>query len=174
MEIIENLSMTDHLTELPNKRSFELRINTEWVRAYRENTPVSLLVLDLDYLKNLNDNYGRQQGDFALKTVAEIADAAIKRPADFLARWGGEEFIVLLPNTGLDGAFDVAEQIRKRVEEAQIPCSGGQTAKITISIGVNTRKLGQIVSVEEFISGAETALCEAKAAGRNRYSHYNG
>ncbi|MCL2763849.1 MAG: diguanylate cyclase [Treponema sp.] len=170
MRAIEKLSMHDHLTELPNRRSFEERINTEWNRAIRDKSPVSILMIDVDLFKRYNDNYGHQQGDVVLKTIAKCFIEELKRPGDFAARWGGEEFIVLLPCTVMPGALDVAERIRRRIEEVKIPCSDNDklAEKVTVSIGAYTREQNQECTINEFITRADTALYDAKKKGRNR------
>jgi len=165
---IEHLSMIDQLTALPNRRSFEMRINEEWDRATREQTSISLMMADVDHFKKYNDSYGHQQGDVALKAVADLLSKSLKRPADFAARWGGEEFIVLLPNTDSEGAYELAENIRTFAEEMEIPAADGSITKITVSIGVNTRTQGQITTPEKFLSWTDTALYAAKNRGRNR------
>ncbi|MCL2702189.1 MAG: diguanylate cyclase [Defluviitaleaceae bacterium] len=167
LRTIERLSMHDQLTELPNRRSFEIRLKEEWGRSAREHTPLSALVVDIDNFKIYNDTYGHQQGDAALQAVAGIFPRVLKRTSDFAARWGGEEFIVLLYNTCADGAKDVAEQLRKHAEDMEIPGPDGIT-KVTVSIGANTREHGNSCSVNEFISAADMALYEAKNKGRNR------
>ena len=170
LRVIERLSMLDELTDLPNRRSFEARLSSEWARASREKTPISILVIDVDKFKNYNDTYGHMQGDVALQTVSNVFSQMLKRPGDFAARWGGEEFIVLLPNTGLAGALEIAEHIRRATEIMQVPCLEGPVRTITVSIGVNTRTNGQEGTIDEFISGADKALYDAKVKGRNRVS----
>ena len=169
---IEYLIMSDQLTNLPNRRSFEIRVNEEWDRASREHTPISILVVDIDNFKNYNEVYGRQQGNVALQAVAKIFAQTLKRPGDFAARWGGEEFAVLLSNTDSRGAFDVAEKIRKFAENMEIPVSDGSTTKITVSIGVNTREQGHSGTIDEFISRAGMALDNAKNKGRNKVCYF--
>jgi len=169
---IGNLSMTDQLTCIPNRRSLDNRLNLEWNRAIREKTPICILLMDLDKFKNYNDTYGHQQGDVALKTVARTFSQSLKRQNDFVARWGGEEFAVLLPNTTLEGALGVAEDIRANVEATVIPCSDGSITKITVSIGLNTQIPTQDSAVEFFIAGADEALYAAKKSGRNRIVSY--
>jgi diguanylate cyclase (GGDEF)-like protein len=168
---IERLSVFDQLTELLNRRSFENKLKTEWGRSLRENTSVSLLLMDIDRFKEYNDAYGHQQGDAALREVAKILSKINKRPADISARWSGGGFIVLLPNTDLYGAIKVAEQIRGEIEDMEIPGPGGTAAKLTVSIGINARELGRNSTPDEFISDAETLLYEAKDKGRNRVCH---
>jgi len=165
---IEHLSMIDQLTNLPNRRSFEMRINEEWDRALREHMPISSLMIDIDHFKKYNDMYGHQQGDAALVAVAEMFTTSLRRPADFAARWGGEEFIILLPNTESRGAVDVAETVRKHAESLEIPTSDGTITKITISVGVNTHKPGQRGSIDKFVSWTDMALYDAKNQGRNK------
>jgi diguanylate cyclase (GGDEF)-like protein len=166
--------MIDQLTNIPNRRSFDARLSVEWKQAIREQLPISLLMMDLDRFKILNDTYGHQQGDIVLKTIAEVFTRSLRRPADFTARWGGEEFIVLLPNTPLEGAVEVAEHIRTEVENTVIPVSDGTKIKITISIGATSIKPEQKSSMYFFISCADKALYMAKDTGRNKVVGYVG
>ena len=173
MRLILKLSMTDRLTGLPNRRFFEGRLKAEWWRSKRENTPISILMVDVDNFKSYNDTYGHQQGDHALCAVADAFTKALKRSGDFTARWGGEEFIMLLPNTNLTGALEVAEQLRAYIEAVEIPCAcDNSSTGVTISIGVNTKPDDREISIEEFIGGADKALYAAKADGRNRVLSY--
>ena len=165
LRIIENLSMLDQLTDLPNRRYFEERMKSEFGRSLRDKTHLSILLVDLDFFKKYNDTYGHQQGDKALKAVAASFSAALKRTYDFAARWGGEEFVILLPNTDSNGALDIAEQIRKNVEDMVIPAPSGEKTKITASIGVNTKT---DESYNDFFQRADKALYEAKNSGRNK------
>jgi diguanylate cyclase (GGDEF)-like protein len=170
---INHLSMFDQMTNIPNRRSFDGRLRVEWNRAVREHMPISLLMIDVDKFKNYNDTYGHQQGDIVLQTVAKIFSQAAKRSGDIAARWGGEEFVVLLPNTMMPGALDIAERIRADVEAVIIPCTDGSTTKVTVSIGVNTQTPVHGNSIDVFISNADKALYEAKARGRNRVVVHN-
>ncbi|MDR0323943.1 MAG: diguanylate cyclase [Treponema sp.] len=174
LNTIERLSMIDQLTNIPNRRSFDERFNMEWKLAIRDKQPISLLILDLDKFKVINDTYGHQQGDIILKTVANIFPASFRRPGDFTARWGGEEFIVLLPNTPLESAMDVAEKIRSDIENTEILSSDGSAIKVTVSIGVETILPEQDSSMQVFISNADKALYAAKKAGRNKVAHVSG
>ena len=173
LRTIESLSMTDQLTGVPNRRSLDKRLNMEWSRAIRDKTSLSVLIMDLDRFKNYNDTYGHQQGDVALKTAAKIFTRSLKRQSDFIARWGGEEFAFLLPNTASEGAFDVAEYIRANVENTDIPCSDGSITKITVSAGVNSQIPTPDSCIEFFIAGADEALYTAKKTGRNRVVSYS-
>jgi len=171
MRTIENIGLIDPLTKVSNRRGFENRLNLEWCRAQREKTPVSFLIMDIDKFKTYNDTYGHQQGDIALKTFAETASKALLRSVDFAARWGGEEFVVLLPGTGSDGAAEVAERIRERIESKVINTDDGDETRITVSIGVNSVIPEQDAPPDEFIKKADQALYKAKETGRNRVVH---
>lgn len=168
LRIIERLSMTDVLTGLHNRRSFNEKLRLEWSRAIREGIPLSLIILDVDNFKRYNDTYGHQQGDVVLQTVAGVFANSLKRATDFVARWGGEEFIVLLPGTDLEGAISVAEIIRSEVEQTKILLQNGTAAGVTISAGVNELTPSQDSIIDKFISDADTALYAAKNLGRNR------
>ena len=171
---IEHLSLTDQLTGLPNRRCFDARLKIEWGIAQRERWSLSLLIIDIDFFKEYNDTYGHQQGDTALWSVAATLKKTIKRPSDLAARWGGEEFIVLLPNTDAEGAIEVAEQIRKTIENMEIRCINGSVTKVTVSIGVNTWTKDDNFSNDKFISGADRALYASKNGGRNQVMHFKG
>jgi len=159
MRMIERLHAFDTLTELPNKRSFDKQMKMEWVRAAREHTPISMLVIDADRFKTINDKYGHQRGDEVLKELAVTIKSAIKRPADYFARWGGEEFTALLPNTELDGAMALAEEIRAKVEAE---------SSVTVSIGVATVMPSAENSIDSLFSQADKAMYYAKQSGRNQ------
>ncbi|MDR0321923.1 MAG: diguanylate cyclase [Treponema sp.] len=173
LRTIEHISMIDQLTNLPNRRSFDSRLKMEWGQAIREKTSISLLMIDLDKFKIVNDTYGHLHGDVVLQTAAAIFSQAVKRPGDFAARWGGEEFVVLLPNTHSDGAVEIAEKIRLDVESTTIPVHGGSEMKITISIGVTSLIPTNENSIDAFISTADKALYAAKDAGRNKVLFIN-
>ena len=165
---IERLSMMDQLTGLANRRSFDQRLDAEWRRAVREAYPLSIMMIDVDKFKIYNDTYGHQQGDVVLRTVGQILLRTVKRSADFAARWGGEEFAVLLPGTDANGAWVVAEHIRSDVESVMIPCLDGTVTQVTVSIGQNTQIPMIEDAVHDFISKADRALYTAKETGRNR------
>jgi len=164
---IEKLSMSDQLTGLPNRRSFEERSKVEWARAGREKTPISILITDIDKFKDYNDTYGHLQGDVVLQEIAKAFNNVLKRPADFIARWGGEEFIVILPNTDSRGAQDIAEQFRAAAEHTMVLGPENSITNITVSIGINSHNLPS-GKLADFFQGADTALYEAKRLGRNR------
>jgi diguanylate cyclase (GGDEF)-like protein len=170
----ERLIRIDQLTDIPNRRNFDERLPLEWGRAIRTKTPISILILDLDYFKDYNDTYGHLQGDKALQVVAKIFSQELKRSSDLVARWGGEEFVILLANTDFNGAHDVAERIRQKVEDLQIVLTNGSVSKVTVSIGINSLIPTLNNLLEEFIHHADMALYTAKREGRNRVSLYNG
>jgi len=161
-------STMDGLTSIPNRRGFDNRIDMEWLRAIRDNTFISILMMDVDKFKIYNDTYGHQQGDVVLQAVAKTMTQSLERPSDFGARWGGEEFIVLLPNTDSGGALTIAERIRLNISNVVIPCADGTETKVTVSIGVNTQKPQSNSLCDIFISEADKALYKAKKSGRNR------
>ena len=165
---IERLSLTDQLTDLPNRRSFDDRIRLEWKRAMREKKPISVLVIDIDNFKKHNDTYGHLQGDVTLQIIGRIFGEELRRSVDFGARWGGEEFIALLVNTESDGALEVAERIRKRIDVTPIPLVNGQSTQVAVSIGIHTQTPLPENSVDDFIRKADDALYIAKRRGRNR------
>ena len=168
-----NLGARDALTGLSNRRSFDRRLILEWTRAMREKKPLSLLMIDVDTFKEYNDTYGHQQGDVVLQTVAKTMVHKIRRAFDFVARWGGEEFAILLPSTDSEGALYVAEIIRSGIEDVEIPCiSKGTATKVTISIGISTQIPSLEHSIDKLIAQADNALYTAKELGRNRVSQY--
>jgi diguanylate cyclase (GGDEF)-like protein len=168
-KLIESIALLDGLTEIPNRRNYNNRINMEWNRAVREKTPISLLILDIDYFKQFNDNYGHSKGDEALKFVATALSNAISRPADFAARIGGEEFAVLLPNTQAGGAYKKAELIRNAIEELKIDHHySGVSSVLTVSIGGTSCLPEQMHGLQDFIEAADNMLYRAKNEGRNK------
>jgi diguanylate cyclase (GGDEF)-like protein len=160
MHMIEQLGLIDPLTGIPNRRSLDNHTALEWSRAAREGLPLSYLMIDIDHFKRYNDTFGHQQGDITLKAVAQVVKQAARRPADLAARWGGEEFAVLLPQTDACGALKLAEQIR-----AAVQASG---AGVTVSVGVSSVVPTTEHSLEDFFGAADKALYRCKANGRNR------
>jgi len=173
LRTIESLSMMDQLTSMPNRRGFDNRIALEWIRAMREGVPISLLIIDVDKFKVYNDTYGHQQGDIVLRVVAATLMQSLNRASDFAARWGGEEFVALLPNTDADSALLIAERIRLNINNETIPCVNGAETGVTVSIGVNTQTPKRNGLYDTFIAEADKALYIAKEAGRNRVCHFD-
>jgi diguanylate cyclase (GGDEF)-like protein len=170
MRLIERMSMIDPLTGIANRRAFEERLLAEWAHAAREAMPLSLLILDLDHFKAYNDTYGHVQGDMALKTVAGAIVSTLKRATDFAARWGGEEFGVILPLTSSGGAVMLAEELRANVERSRIH---NQNGVLTISVGVASASPLDTPSHEELVARADHALYNAKDSGRNRVCRWD-
>jgi diguanylate cyclase (GGDEF)-like protein len=173
LKALEGISLTDPLTGLPNKRSFEDRLEMEWRRAVREQKPISYLITDIDNFKTFNDTYTQERGDTFLRTVAGVFISWTKRPADHPARLGGEEFGVLLPDTDEKAALTIAEGIRQDVEVLRIPVKDGEkdgekTMPVTISIGACSNVPQRDDPVIDFVTRANGALYESKKAGRNR------
>jgi len=168
MKAIEELGLIDHLTGIPNRRGFDNKMHLEWVRAIRDKASFSLAIADIDLFKVYNDEFGHAQGDVLLQTLAQKITSMLKRPADFVARWGGEEFVIMLPNTTLKGATAHAEEIRKAVHEMQVP----NLPSATISIGVASIVPSMNSSVNEIFNMADKALYQAKNTGRNKVCFY--
>jgi diguanylate cyclase (GGDEF)-like protein len=164
---IERLGMMDALTDLPNRRGFDKQLQSEWGRAKREKTPISIMAIDIDNFKNFNDTYGHAQGDVVLQYVAKAFKNTLKRPADFAARWGGEEFVIILPNTDMEGALVIGEHVRSAIETLEIPYSDGSLS-VTVSIGLNCEVPPRYSYPAEFFGKADKALYTAKEQGRNR------
>ena len=166
---LSRLSSLDGLTGIANRRHFDQIYEMEWRRAIRAGHDLSIVFLDIDFFKYYNDTYGHQEGDDCLKKVAAAAGSVLKRPADLLARYGGEEFVIILPETGVDGAYEVAQQIRSAIEMCNIPHSASQiTDHVTVSIGVAGGKISLADKSQELIALADKALYEAKNGGRNQ------
>ncbi|RMH82103.1 MAG: diguanylate cyclase [Calditrichaeota bacterium] len=166
-EHIRELSYTDGMTGLHNFRFFEMRLKEELARARRENSPLSLLILDVDYFKNYNDALGHPAGDEVLRKVSKILKSSV-RDNDIVARYGGEEFAIILPGAGKLGAVSLAERIRTKVEITEFANQEIQPeGKLTVSIGVATFPEDALTEAE-LIDSADKALYHAKKTGRNR------
>ncbi|MCF3630783.1 sensor domain-containing diguanylate cyclase [Thalassospiraceae bacterium LMO-SO8] len=162
---LERQAYFDPLTKLYNRRSFDERLAEQHEFARRSGAPLSCFMLDLDFFKKVNDTYGHPSGDQVLRAVGQHLNQA-KRRYDIAARYGGEEFCVVLPDTDLGTAADVAERLRRQIEEAEFDMGDGTRISITVSIGVAVLGPGQ--SAEDLVKAADTALYRAKQAGRNR------
>ena len=166
---LEALAAQDQLTGLANRRCFDETLNMECRRAGRQGTPLSLLLIDIDYFKGFNDTYGHVEGDACLQAVSRCLVQYAKRPGDLVARYGGEELAIILPDTDLPGALVVAEVVRERIEALAIRHSASSFGHVTVSVGAAAAKGPHTVGSERrLIEAADGALYRAKAAGRNR------
>ncbi|GAA3934254.1 diguanylate cyclase [Litoribacillus peritrichatus] len=163
---LKHLSQIDGLTKIKNRQSFDQQLFSEWQRSNREVTNISLLMLDVDFFKKVNDTWGHPCGDACLKYIAETCSNVIKRAGDTVARYGGEEFALLLPSTDLDGAAEVAENIRKKIAETPFIWQE-EAISITVSIGVASSKPNKDSNHEHMVQVADKALYAAKHSGRN-------
>ncbi len=173
-EELHLLATLDGLTGVANRRKFDEVISLEWSRMRRERTPISLILCDIDYFKLYNDTYGHQAGDDCLREVAQAIMKRVNRPSDLVARYGGEEFAVVLSNTDASGAYNIAESIRRQVEELSITHhqpSGGRN--LTISCGISTMIPTEKTTFDNLIALADKGLYEAKKQGRNRIVECN-
>lgn len=163
------LSFLDGLTGIANRRRFDEYLSTEWRRAARQGTSLGLILIDLDHFKLYNDRYGHLLGDECLRRVASVLETAVSRPADLVARFGGEEMAMLLPETEASGAAQMAEKIRNDVLQLEVPHQDSPVAPVvTISVGYgwSTPKPGD--SLDKFLGSVDAALYRAKRQGRNR------
>ncbi|MCL2222632.1 MAG: diguanylate cyclase [Oscillospiraceae bacterium] len=170
MREIQNLSATDTLTGIGNRRFFNTLINQEWEGAKRQQAYICFILFDIDNFKIFNDTYGHISGDKALKAVSEVITSSLTRATDKAARWGGEEFAIVLPNTPLDGAWRVAENIREAIEKMEIRLDDGNVVGVTVSGGIRCiipDRAGEY-SLEDMFTDADEAMYKAKRSGKNR------
>jgi diguanylate cyclase (GGDEF)-like protein len=165
---LDKLARTDALTGLSNRRCLGERLETELARSCRQQTPLALIMIDIDFFKRYNDTYGHIAGDACLKLVSSAIDGATRRPGDLAARYGGEEFSVLLPNTDADGGMAVARRICAAVVALQEPHRASDFGIVTISAGVYACVPEQGVAMGDLFTAADAALYAAKTAGRNQ------
>lgn len=167
-EALKLIATHDSLTGLGNRRLFEQALDIEFGRGARQSTPLSLIMLDIDYFKRYNDAYGHVAGDHCLAQVAKAVKSCCQRPTDLAVRYGGEEFAVLLSDTDIHGAMAIAEQIRRRVMAQNIRHSGSPNGFVTVSLGCYAFVPAGRDDKEVFINRADAALYQAKHSGRNR------
>ncbi len=171
---LEELSTVDALTNIANRRKFDRYLAQEWQRLAREKAPLSLIMCDIDYFKLYNDTYGHQAGDRCLQLVAQALSKTIKRPADLVARYGGEEFAVILPNTTIEGAVHLAQQIRLQIGALHIPhINSPLDLYITLSLGVASFVPSHDATANTLIAAADSSLYQAKELGRDRVVKYS-
>lgn len=165
---LDRLSHYDALTNLPNRRLFLDVMEKEWRRAVREKTPISVLMIDIDHFKNYNDTYGHLEGDDLLQQIAICLRTNLRRPGDLAARWGGEEFVVVLPRTDKRGALTVAEAMRTAVEKLKLENQiDSEKMSVSVSIGVASAEPRVEQKFMELIDKADSKLYLAKDEGRN-------
>ena len=167
-ERLSELSFSDALSGIANRRRFDEVLGTEWKRGIRFGHPLSLVMADIDFFKRYNDALGHQAGDRCIVAVAGVLQMIARRAGDFVARYGGEEFVLLLPATGEADAAIVAEAARKEIEALRIPHPEGATSFVTASFGVATFVPDAAADPAWLVSTADAALYRAKSAGRNR------
>jgi len=172
-KLLFHQSQTDFLTNLPNRLFFDRRIAENISTAKRNNDSLSLLMIDIDYFKKCNDKYGHLAGDFVLQKIAETIKNSLRRETDFVARFGGEEFIILLPNTNTISSLVIAEKVRTNIESLVIQYDkSNMTINLTASIGVASLK-GNELNRSDLVKQVDTALYMAKNTGRNNCQIFN-
>jgi len=171
-DMLEALASLDGLTNIHNRRKFDENIAHEWKRAIRNQSPLSLIMMDIDYFKHYNDHYGHASGDECLKKVAAGLKETLQRPNDFLARYGGEEFVAILPDTDLKGAEYIGNKIHGMMDDLNIPHAASEAADhVTMSLGICTVLLGHVnPSPIQLVEAADQLLYQSKVAGRNRFT----
>jgi diguanylate cyclase (GGDEF)-like protein len=166
---LERIACVDSLTGIANRRHALRLLEAEWKRSARDGTPLSLVMVDLDCFHLFNERYGHIGGDRCLRRVTDTMVRSLRRPSDYLGRYGGEEFIAVLPNTDATGAAIVAERMRASVEELAIPHESSTCCSVvTMSVGFATCRATLTTMLDTLVSAADRALLSAKSAGRNR------
>ncbi|MCL1935267.1 MAG: diguanylate cyclase [Defluviitaleaceae bacterium] len=173
METIERLSKTDILTNLPNRAAIEDVLKIAWERSRQNLSPLTILMIDIDNFKSLNDTKGHIYGDRVLKYISGVLNSSLKRDLDFVGRWGGEEFIAVLENSDLDCGIMVSEKIKENLKLFKRRKSDSFIEEdITVSVGIFTGTAGPNLFIEEFVDKADQALYIAKRTGKNKYVVY--
>lgn len=166
---LQLISNTDGLTGIANRRHFDQDLAHEWARAQRAHAPLSLIMLDVDVFKHFNEHYGHLAGDACLQTLAlTLAQTGGRREGDLVARFGGEEFMVLLPGSDTQAAMDVAHQIQDAIQALALPHEGAPLGVVTVSFGVACVQPQRDQAPEELVRRADRAMYRAKQGGRNR------
>jgi diguanylate cyclase (GGDEF)-like protein len=171
---LRRLATSDGLTQVANRRHFDEYLQQEWQRMQREKAPLSLILCDIDFFKAFNDTYGHQAGDDCLRQVAAALQQAAKRSMDLAARYGGEEFAIILPNTDMEGAEQVAQEIHDLIQDLAIAHRKSRVGEIiTVSMGVATTVPVPFIAPQMLIEAADRALYQAKDEGRNCYRTFD-
>lgn len=165
---LQDLASTDDLTQVANRRAIIALLGTEIARAERNDTSLAVLLLDVDHFKMLNDQRGHVAGDAALAELAAAVSSRLRASGDAVGRWGGEEFLVILPHTGREAAIDAAERIRRCVADLNIPYGGDASDCLTVTIGVAVFPGSGTKTVNALLGLVDEALYRGKSAGRNR------
>jgi two-component system, sensor histidine kinase LadS len=169
-----HLSTVDGLTGIANRRMFDQRLDEEWAEAKRSGTPLSMILADIDHFKRLNDSAGHQAGDECLKRIASAMVTVLKRDTDLVARFGGEEFAVILPLINRTQAAALAESIRLAVERLEIRHPSSPTGPVvTVSLGTATEAGENFPAADSLVGAADSALYAAKQRGRNRVESFD-
>ena len=168
--ILEAQSMLDGLTGIPNRRRYDEYLKYSWDMDWRASSPISIIIMDIDYFKKYNDKYGHQAGDECLKCVAKKLEQTLRRKNDLVARYGGDEFVCILPATDLEGAVLVAENLRKNIVEMGISHAESENGIVTISLGVASIIPTKDVTIGTLLEAADGALYVSKERGCNRVS----
>jgi len=168
-QFLRRLAMLDPLTDIGNRRSFDASLPSFWQRARKKDTPLAMILVDMDLFKQFNNTYGYQAGDQCLKKIAEAITDCTQGDEVRIARFGGEQFAVILPDSDTDSAYPLAEKIRGQVEALQIPHTGeGASGVVTVSAGVGSMQPGKNSNYEQLIAKTNQALYLAKRRGRNQ------
>jgi diguanylate cyclase (GGDEF)-like protein len=165
---LKEIATLDSLTGIPNRRHFDETLSTEWKRCIRNDTPLSIVLSDVDFFKQFNDIYGHQAGDSCLRAVAGSLSESLFRVEDTVARYGGEEFVAILPGTDATGAYAVAERMRQSARDLHIPHERGIDGQISCSFGVASTHPSPEKAPLQLLRTADAGLYAAKNAGRNR------
>jgi diguanylate cyclase (GGDEF)-like protein/PAS domain S-box-containing protein len=165
---VEQLALVDGLTGVANRRLMDETLNREWLRALRDGTSLSLLLIDVDHFKLYNDLYGHLAGDACLQMLANAIQSSLRRPPDLLARFGGEEFVIILPNTPAPGAEMMSQKVLGSVAACAIPHSGSPYGCVTVSLGCATTTATMESSPKDLLKAADDAMYRAKTNGRNQ------
>lgn len=168
---LETLSRTDALTQIPNRLKFQESLNVAWRDARRRKEPLAIAMVDLDYFKHINDKHGHPFGDVCLQAAAKGLSSVLRRPVDMVARFGGEEFVVLMPNTDEAGALKVAQAMLDKIKQTFIS-QDGHSVLLSCSIGVSAQVPGPESPADTLVKEADAALYVAKQAGRGRVLPY--
>lgn len=172
---LENISMEDSLTRIYNRRGTDKLLKAHWRNCIRYNLPMAIILFDLDRFKNYNDNYGHLKGDDVLTAVAKTAESTLYRAEDFIGRYGGEEFVIVMPNTHLEGALEVANRLNKAIKDLNIDHAyNGDFGYVTVSSGIAITYPVKEQEIKGLIDEADKAMYLAKNNGRNqiRYTKF--